>query len=474
MKDSVKVYFLSHSSRSLSAGAALFAASVFGVFAAPATGLAADEQTVVIERCNLFDPLRGEMLPDRTIVIRGEEVISVLGPDEAADVPAGTMRIDGRGKFAMPGLIDAHVHLVHVLDFAHVTGDEILPLYLAAGVTSVRSTGDEIVAATLVARFAAAHPASSPRVFTCSPLLDAEPPIHKDVGRGVTDPAKVPAVLDEMLRWNVTTVKIYAGTGREVGKAIIDEGHRRKLFVTAHLGNYSAQHAVADGIDGLEHIWSVFNYVIPAEVAGQPGHRGKLDLDNPLCKELVAELARRKVFVDPTLAVFRNMILLPDVPEVSGHPDNALAPRRLREFWPVYLKQAGCPQGGPLEDRRREFAKFQELTGKLYRAGVPLLVGTDAPEPQVTPGFSLHQELEMLVESGLPPAAALRAATMHNAAALRQEKRLGSIEVGKLADIVLLTANPLDDIRNTRRIELVIRGGHICRPAELMRLAPKE
>lgn len=444
------------------------------MFLAAAPDVAAAESAVVIERCTLFDPQRGEMLPDRTIVIRGEKIVAVLGPQEAAEVPAGARRIDGRGKFAIPGLIDAHVHLVHVLDFANVTGDEVLPLYLAAGVTSVRSTGDEIVAATLVARSAAAHPESSPRVFTCSPLLDADPPIHKDVGRGVTDPAKVPAVLDEMLRWNVTTVKIYAGTGRDVGKAIIDEGHRRKLFVTAHLGRYSAQHAVADGIDGLEHIWSVFNYVIPPEVAGQPGHRGKLDLDNPLCKELVAELARRKVMVDPTLAVFRNMILLSDVPEVSGHPDNALAPRRLREFWPVYLKRSGCPQGGPLEDRRREFGKFQELTGKLYRAGVPLLVGTDAPEPQVTPGFSLHQELEMLVESGLPPAAALKAATLNNAAALRQGERLGSIVPGKLADIVLLSANPLDDIKNTRKIDLVIRGGHVCQPAELLKLAPKD
>ena len=452
----------------------LFTICVTSVFLAAAPDVAAAESAVVIERCTLFDPQRGEMLPERTIVIRGEKIAAVLGPGEAAEVPAGARRIDGRGKFAIPGLIDAHVHLVHVLDFANVTGDEVLPLYLAAGVTSVRSTGEEIVAATLVARSAAAHPESSPRVFTCSPLLDADPPIHKDIGRGVTNPAQVPAILDEMLRWNVTTVKIYAGTGREVGKAIIDESHRRKLFVTAHLGRYSAQHAVADGIDGLEHIWSVFNYVIPPEVASQPGHRGKLDLDNPLCKELVAELARRNVMVDPTLAVFRNMILLPDVPEVSGHPDNALAPRRLREFWPVYLKRSGCPQGGPLEDRRREFGKFQELTGKLHRAGVPLLVGTDAPEPQVTPGFSLHQELEMLVESGLPPAAALKAATMNNATALRQEERLGSIVPGKLADIVLLSANPLDDIKNTRKIDSVIRGGHVCQPAELLKLAPKD
>ncbi len=140
------------------------------------------------------------MLPERTIVVRGERIVAVVAPDEAADVPVDAVYVDGRGKFALPGLIDAHVHVVHVLDFAHVTGDEILPLYLAAGVTSLRSTGDEIVAATLVARFAAAHPASSPRVFTCSPLLDGEPPIHRDVGRAVTDPAQVAGVLDDLQR----------------------------------------------------------------------------------------------------------------------------------------------------------------------------------------------------------------------------------------------------------------------------------
>ncbi len=414
------------------------------------------------------------MLPERTILIRGSRIDRVFGANEVSEIPTDAMRIDGRGKFALPGLIDAHVHVVHVLDFAHVTGDEVLPLYLAAGVTSIRSTGDELVAATLVARMAAVHPESSPRVFTCSPLLDADPVIHRDVGYAITDVGKVPALFDDLTKWNVTTVKIYAGTSRPVGRAIIDEGHRRGLFVTAHLGRYSAQDAVADGVDGLEHIWSVFNYIIPPETAKQPGYRGQLDLNNPLCESLVAELARRKVYVDPTLAVFRNMILLPDVPEVHDHPDNALVPQRLRDFWPVYLKRTGCPQGGSLEDRRREFAKFQELTGKLHRAGVPLLVGTDSPEPQVPPGFSLHQEMEMLVESGLPPAAVLRAATLTNAIVLGERERLGSIAAGKLADIILLTANPLEDIRHTRRIELVIRSGKVTRPEMLLQRVPKQ
>ena len=436
--------------------------------------VSAAETTIVIECCSLFDSETGTMKSDQTIVIRDSQIMHVAANEEIPDVPAGATRIDGRGKYALPGFIDAHVHVVHILDFAHVTGDEVLPLYLAAGVTSIRSTGDEVVAATLVARFAAAHPEFCPRVFTCSPLLDADPPIHRDIGRAVADPLKVPELFDDLERWDITTVKIYAGTSRPVGRAIIDESHRRGLFVTAHLGNYSAQDAVADGVDGLEHIWSVFNYVIPSEITNQPGHRGRLDLDAPRCNSLVAELAQRKVFVDPTLAVFRNMILLPDVAEVHDHPDNAFVPKRLRDFWPVYLKRTGCPQGGSLEDRRREFAKYQELTGKLYRAGVPLLVGTDSPEPQVTPGYSLHQELEMLVDSGLPPAAALTAATLTNATVLKEHERLGSISVGKVADILLLSANPLDDIRNTRSIEIVIHHGTICHPEELLQRVPSE
>lgn len=455
-------------------GFAVFLALTLGISSlAPRETKAADSY-VVIEGCSVFDSESGDWLPDRTIVVQNERIIRLAPANEPVEIPAEANRIDGRGKYAIPGLIDAHVHVVHVLDYAHMTGDEVLPLYLAAGVTSIRSTGDEVVAGTLVARFAAEHPASCPRVFTCSPLLDADPPIHRDVGQAITDPAKVPGLFDDLSKWNVTTVKIYAGTARPVGRAIIDEAHRRGLFVAAHLGQYSAQDAVADGIDGLEHIWSVFNYIIPSEVTKEPGHRGRLNLENPLSESLISELAKKKVYVDPTLAVFRNMILLSDLPQFRDHSDNAMVPQRLREFWPVYLQRTGCPQGGPLDDRRREFAKFQELTGKLHRAGVPLLVGTDAPEPHVPPGFSLHQELEMLVESGLKPAEALRAATLTNATVLGEKERLGSISVGKFGDIVLLSANPLEDIRSTRRIDVVIHSGQICHPDALLRLVPKK
>src|SRR5690606_28253134 len=127
---------------------------------------------IVIENCSVFDSTSGAMQNGRSIVIRGEVVDAVISADAPLDVPEDCVRIDGCGKYAIPGLIDAHVHVVHILDYAHVTCDEVLPLFLAAGVTSIRSTGDEIVAATLIARHAERHPESSPRLFTCSPLLD--------------------------------------------------------------------------------------------------------------------------------------------------------------------------------------------------------------------------------------------------------------------------------------------------------------
>jgi hypothetical protein len=321
-----------------------------------------------------------------------------------------------------------------------------------------------------VAHFAAAHPDRGPRVFTCSPLIDGDPPIHRDAGRAVTDPAQVPAFVEEMVGWNVTTLKIYAGTQRSVGQAVIAEGHRRGLVVAAHLGPYRAQDAVADGIDCLEHIWSVFNYIIPPEVAAQPEHRATLDLANPLAEQLIADIARQKVLVAPTLCVFRNMLLLPDLEEILQHPDNRLVPRRLHRFWPRYTP---TPQA-PLDLRRKEFAKYLELTGRLQHAGVTLLAGTDAPEPNVPPGFALHQELELLVAAGLSPSQALQAATWNNARALKQEHQLGSLAAGKLADFVILSKNPLDDIRNTRSIECVVRGGCVVEPEELLKLVPGE
>src|SRR5204863_8152505 len=127
----------------------------------------------------------------------------------------------------------------------------------------------------------------------------------RDIGLPISDPSRVPAIVEDMVAWKVTTLKIYAGSGRPVGRRIIEEGHKHGLVVTGHLGGYPAQEAVADGIDCLEHITSVFDFAIPAKVRGEAGHRAALDLGNPQATALIAALAKKNIMVDPTLIVFK-------------------------------------------------------------------------------------------------------------------------------------------------------------------------
>ena len=428
-------------------------------------------QMLVIKGGTVFDSADATMKPLQAIVVDRDKIRAIGTPDKPVSIPKDAREINAQGKFILPGFIDAHVHLVHRLNFAHVTGDEVLPLFLANGVTSVRDTGDEIVAQTLVAKFADEHPERCPRVFKCSFLIDSDPPIHRDIGLPVSDPTKIPNIIDDMVKWKVTTLKIYAGTSRPVGRKVIEEGHRRGLFVTGHLSAYRAQDAIEDGIDCLEHITSVFDFTIPPDAARQRGIRSTIDLSNSQAKGLITLLAKRQVMVDPTLVVFKNMLLLSDLDDVRNHSDNAPVPERLRKYWIEYCNAQGLAPG--TRDRRKaEFAKYQELTGLLNTAGVPLLVGTDAPEPFCPPGYSLHQEMELMVQSGMKPAAVLQAATINNARSLKQQEQIGSIAVGKLADIVILDSDPIKDIRNTRRITRIIRGGIDCEPAKVLQSVP--
>lgn len=442
---------------------------------------------VVVQGGELFDSASGHSSPVAGVIIRGERIEAVIPSGAALAIPAGATVVDARGRFLIPGLIDGHVHLVHVLRSLQMSGDEILPYFLANGVTSVRDVGDEVVAERLLATIAAEHPESAPRIFLGSMLVDGNPPYHQFISWPITDPARVPAFVDDMVGWGVQTFKIYVGTERPVGQALIREAHRRGKWVTAHLGRYRPQDAVEDGIDSLEHIASVLDFVLPPEVPRWPTApervgmspaaqaalqrriaEAKLEVDfrGATTTELVAAMLGHHVALDPTLVVYRNWMLLRDQAEVKQHPDLGRIPAKMLEGW---RRSAAASPLDPatLNLRRGEFARQLELTGLLYRAGVELLVGTDTPVQFCPPGFALHQELELLVAAGLTPAAALTAATRNNAHSLGQSAQLGSIEVGKLADLVILNADPLADIRHTRDIFRIIRSGRVVNPAEL-------
>jgi hypothetical protein len=159
---------------------------------------------VVVSGGSLLDVASGQMQPERTILIENERIRAIGTPERTIAIPEGAHVIDAGGKFVIPGLIDAHAHLVHHLDFAHVNGGEILPLFLANRVTTVRSVGDPLVAQAGVAHYARSHPERCPRVFLASPIIDRDPPIHPKQAFPVNDPEKIPALVQDMLGWSVT------------------------------------------------------------------------------------------------------------------------------------------------------------------------------------------------------------------------------------------------------------------------------
>jgi hypothetical protein len=419
-------------------------------FFSPMTALHA--ATLVIQGGSVFDSIGGVMVPNQTVAMDGQNII-YKGAPGGYNIPTGATVINASGKYIIPGLIDGHMHS-HFLSIAcGVSDTDLLPLYLAAGVTTLRSAGDHIDAQVTDAQYCAAHPTTCPRLILCSDLLDMNPPIHcNEIGIGISSPSEVPAIIADQVSYGTKTVKIYAGTNRAVGSTIISEAHKYGQFVTGHLAYYSAQDAVADGIDGLEHITSVFDFSLNGQ------GRDTVNLNNSQAVALINQIVSHHVMVAPTLTVEKNYLVLAD--QYANTADNATVPQAMRDYWDGLIASNGN-QGGDLAYRLAEYEKYKELTLKLYQAGVKILAGTDAPEPNCPPGLSLLQELNLLVEAGLPPSAALQAATINNAQALKMTSYLGSIDVGKLGDMVILNADPTVNIDSTRQIACVIKDGQV-------------
>ena len=208
----------------------------------------ASESHLFIKGGSLFDPDLGRMRPVGAITVMGDRVVEVCPPGGVLVPPAGVTVIEAEGKWIIPGLIDAHVHLVHVLRDLGITGDEVFPLFLTNGITTLRDVGDELTAQKVLVKHSEDHPESSPRLFMSSPLIEGAHPYHAFVSESLTDVDQVPEFIREMDRAEVQTIKLYTSVGRSVGRAVIREAHRHGKWVTAHLQwGYRAQDAIADG-----------------------------------------------------------------------------------------------------------------------------------------------------------------------------------------------------------------------------------
>jgi imidazolonepropionase-like amidohydrolase len=416
---------------------------------------------LVLRGGTMVDVASGKEISDSVIVMRSERIEQV-GPGNMA-IPERAHIIDVKGKWIIPGLIDSHAH-------AENPDETPFVLYLASGVTTIRNPGGNITQLRLTRERLLRGELVGPRLFFSGPLLDGNPPVWPDMSLLIDTPQRARSAVNFLADQGVDFVKVYNNVKEPELRAIIETAKERGLPVAGHIPrSMTMTHAVEMGMTRLEHIRVTGREMLSLDEAEKIdplplGRREPLlwqrfDLQSEKMQALVQLLAQSKVFLDPTLIIAEETEV-PNLDADKNDPNNQyLSPTVVERYGnfksPLYELPAGL-QTAALE----AFHKQEKFVGMCNRAGVKIVAGTDGPGiGSLLPGFGLHRELELLVESGLSPLQALHAATLTAAEALGKDDRLGTIEPGKFADMVVLDADPLQDIQNLRKIHLVVQGG---------------
>jgi hypothetical protein len=421
----------------------------------PLVAQTSPQETTSITHVTVIDVATGKELPDQTVVLRSDRILSIAGSDPG-NPPQGRL-VDTHGGFLIPGLWDMHVHIQDLED---------LPLYIANGVTGVRVMFGAKDARELRAKFATAP--ATPEVIVGSVIVDGDPPVWPG-SILVHKPDEARRIVDEIKASGADFVKIYNGIPRDAYFALADEAHKQNITFVGHLPyQVHASEASDAGQRSIEHLDGIAIACSRKEQSLikelQPGHYlEKMNLvvealhsfDASQCQALFAQFRRNGTWQVPTLTVHRGMAWMNDS-HFTSDPRLAYMNGDVRYRWQPQndFRFRRWPPA-EFELHRGLFNADKQMVGLMFRAGVPLLAGTDAMNPFCFPGFSLHDELALLVESGLTPLAALQAATLRPAEFLGLTEELGFIAPGKRADLVLLGADPLADIHNTTQIQAV-------------------
>jgi imidazolonepropionase-like amidohydrolase len=449
---------------SLFAGAIARVAGI-AVLVASAPNPAIGQASIAITRVSVIDVDASISRADQTVVIQGNRIVRV-GPSGSVAVPSGARIVDGRGKFLVPGFWDMHVHT------AISGGRDLLSLYVANGVTGVRDmAGDwdtlkswrsEIGRGQLV----------GPRIIASGPYLEGgDVPIPHLLARNA---AEASAGVDSLIALGVDFIKVHSQLNAESYFAIARRARERGVVFAGHVPRVVGAAAASDsGQKSIEHLLGIPAECTPTDsVALQPryavqGAIGRCSSED--LAPLYAKFVRNGTYVTPTFTAQVEVAAWP----TRAVPGDSLAhylPKAVRDYVAqIFPMPDSIPPNADsvgramLEKRLRQVAAMQ-------RAGVHILTGTDAPLRNSPPGFGLHEELTLLVRGGMSPIEVLRSATLEPARYFGMLDSLGTIAAGKLADLVLLDANPLQDIRNTRRISAVVANGRLYVGAERERL----
>lgn len=450
-----------------------------------AASLIAAQDPLAITPVTVVDMTDGSLAADQTVLVGSNRIVAVGSVGEIT-VPEHAEVVDGADAYLIPGLWDMHAH-------AAVEGrpESFFRLFLANGITGYRDMfGSLEIAQSARKAVHAGELSGPPRIVAAGNLVDGPPGIVPGASV-VASPSDGRRIVDSLHTAGAPFVKVYFFLSPETYDAIAERSRELNLPFVGHVPTQvRAAHASDAGQRSIEHLTGVLEgcsaeeeavlaewEVILEQLAGrdraafsrifEPFYRALATQDDDRCRSLLGRFVENETWQVPTLVSLRGKAYLREF-TAAGDPRTAY-------FVPPNRWTGGRPFGFPMTEEQWQvlqgrYEREKEIVGMMAEAGVPLLAGSDSTTPWAFPGFGLHDELELLVDAGLTPLQALQAATLNPARFFGRSKELGTVRNGKLADLVLLEGNPLQDITNTRRIRAVVADGRIYRRAELDRL----
>jgi imidazolonepropionase-like amidohydrolase len=449
--------------------------AVFPLAVFDATPAHSQSPSIVFTHVTVINPGTSAVLPNRVVVITDTKIAAVATAD-TYQPPKGARVIDAHGQYLIPGLWDMHVHSAFG-DWFPGGREVILPLFIANGVTGVRDMGGDLPVLFEWRKQVAAGQIVGPRMVVSGPMLDGYLP-----GGKLRFPSSVPittaesavAAVDSLKQQGADFIKVQSVISHDAYLAAAAEAHKQNLPIVGHVPDkVRISESISAGQKSIEHLMGIFEGCSTEENKFIRGE-GNLKLllstsDQSRCDAIIRSLAQHQVWQCPTLAWQRGGTFLDEL-DWKHQPLDKYVPAPWRDItWRRFADEMMPDlKRDPLSLRQEYFKRNLQMVVAMQRAGVPFLAGTDAaPGIYVMPGFSLHDELANFVEAGFSPMESLQTATSNPAKFLGQEGNFGSIEGGKMADLVLLTANPLDDIHNTTKINAVIANGRVFERPEL-------
>ena len=424
--------------------------------------LAYGQPVIAFTHVQLVDGTGAPARADQTVIVKDGRIAAV-GPAASTAVPQGAEVIDGAGKTLLPGFVMMHEHMFYPMGKANYT--EMLStfprLYLAGGTTTMRTAGSMAPYADLNLREAiTAGTVLGPDLDVTGPYLNGKGlPILKV--HGLTGPKDATRTVDYWAAEGVTSFKGYMHLTRAELRAAIAAAHRHGIKITAHLCSITHREAAEMGIDNLEHAFAVATDFVPGkkpDVCPDQNLTAQtlagLDLDSPAVKDLIQLLVRRRVALTSTLTVFET--LAPGRPMAPEGARELLIPQIRTQYestWAAVQKNAASPWAKALKNEMRLERMFVEAGGYLMAGTDPTGYGG------VVAGFASKREVELLVEAGFSFEQAVQIATLNGARFMGREREIGSVEVGKRADLILIDGDPVKDVMALERMPLVFKAG---------------